>query len=155
MLKELSKYGLTPGIISILERYNITSIDNLKTISNTSKLKNLPGFGYARIKRINKALIKHDQAYNFLQQCAERNTNKINLAENESINNEFKHLPVTNTQKKILHCLTQGYTNQDIRVKLMISERSIRYHLHQLKLIYNAKTSSQLVYNILSVAAQG
>ncbi|MDC0534290.1 LuxR C-terminal-related transcriptional regulator [Francisellaceae bacterium] len=149
MLKELSKYGLTPGIISILERYNITSIDNLKTVTKTSKLQNVPGFGYARIKRVNKALIKYDQAYNFLEQYIQKNENQ---AEPETVNHEFDHLQITSTQKEILHYLTQGDTNQDIRTKLMLSERSIRYHLHQLKLIYKAKTSSQLVYNILKVS---
>jgi len=148
MLKELLKFGLTPGIILILERYNINSINSLKALCVSNELYIIPGFGYARIRRVNKALIKYDQANNYIQNTQYKKLQTEN--QNDNLENEFHNLPITNTQKKILHYMAQGCTNQVICEKLTLSERSIRYHLQQLKLIYNAKTSNQLIYNILT-----
>ena len=55
-------------------------------------------------------------------------------------------MDITKRKQEVLKLLTKGKRTSEIAEELKLAEATIRLHISDLKLLFNAKTTPQLIY---------
>ena len=157
MSTEISNLSLQKNIIIVLKQNNIQAIEHLEALCKNNQLRNFTGIGYASERKIDKAIIKYKKAQKNLSYLETRTSiNCISIKNDDlEIPPEIKCLAIPLQQQKIMSLLITGFSLKAVCEKLGVSDRTLRYHLMNLKLTYNAKSLPQLVYKALRESISG